>query len=121
MHSQERMNLALAYLEEHLDQEIDLDQVARIALCSEYHFQRVFSFLAGITLSEYIRRRRLTRAALDLQRGARVTEVALTYGYSSPDAFRRAFVAKHGRTPSQARRSGQSLQSYPPLTFQLIL
>lgn len=72
-------------------------------------------------MSEYIRRRRLARAPLDLQRGARVTEVALKYSYSSPDAFRRAFVALHGRTPSQARRSGQSLQSYPPLTFQLIL
>jgi AraC family transcriptional regulator len=122
MDSLERMNQALAYIEEHLADEIDFKQVERLALCSEYHFRRTFSFLAGVTLSEYIRRRRLTLAAFGLVHSdARVIDVALKYGYSSPDSFTRAFYSMHGVTPTEARNTGQALKAYPRMTFQLII
>lgn len=120
MDSLKRMNDALNYIEENLDNEINLKEVARLALCSEYHFQRMFSFLSGISLSEYIRRRRLTVAAFELNNSnIRIIDLAVKYGYSSPDSFTRAFQGLHGITPSEARHSGQSLKAYPRMTFQL--
>lgn len=120
MDSLQQMNRALGYIEEHLTDEIDLGEVARLAVCSEYHFSRMFSFLTGVTLSEYIRRRRLTLAAFELQSGdRRVIDVALTYGYSSPDAFARAFQSLHGIPPSAARENGHLLKSFSRMTFQL--
>ncbi|MNO73605.1 Transposon Tn10 TetD protein [compost metagenome] len=116
----ERMNQALSYIEEHLDCEIDYGEVARLAYCSEYHFTRMFSFLSGITLSEYIRRRRLTLAALELtSNNAKIIDVALRYGYNSPDAFSRAFQSLHGVTPSEAKQHNPFLKSFPRMTFQL--
>ncbi|KUO49102.1 MAG: AraC family transcriptional regulator, partial [Desulfitibacter sp. BRH_c19] len=91
-----------------------------LAFCSEYHFQRMFSFLAGVTLSEYIRRRRLTLAAFEFNNNSiRIIDVAIKYGYNSPDSFTRAFQSLHGITPSEARNSGQSLKAYPRMAFQL--
>ncbi|RTE09067.1 AraC family transcriptional regulator [Paenibacillus whitsoniae] len=120
MDSLKQMNSALAYIEEHLDADIDMKEVARRACCSEYHFTRMFSFLAGVTLSEHIRRRRLTLAALELAGSqAKVIDVAVKYGYASPDAFTRAFQGMHGITPSEARQEGRQLKAYPPMTFQL--
>ncbi len=120
MDSLKGMNDALNYIEENLDNEINLKDVARLALCSEYHFQRMFSFLSGITLSEYIRRRRLTVAAFELTNSnIRIIDLAVKYGYSSPDSFTRAFQGLHGITPSEARHNGQSLKAYPRMTFQL--
>jgi AraC family transcriptional regulator len=116
----EKMNGALTYIEENLTNDIDFKEVARLAFCSEYHFKRMFSFLAGVTLSEYIRRRRLTLAAFELNNSnLRVIDVAIKYGYSSPDSFTRAFQSLHGVTPSEARNNGQSLKAYPRMTFQL--
>lgn len=120
MDSIKRMNNALNYIEENLDNEIEFKEVARLALCSEYHFQRMFSFLAGISLSEYIRRRRLTLAAFELNNSSiRIIDVAIKYGYKSPDSFTRAFQNLHGITPSEARVNGQLLKAYPRMTFQL--
>lgn len=120
MDSLKAMNDALKYIEENLDCEIDLKEAARLAFCSEYHFQRMFSFLAGMTISEYIRRRRLTLAAFELYNSTvRIIDLAVKYGYSSPDSFSRAFQALHGITPSEARYNGQLLKAYPPMTFQL--
>lgn len=120
MDSLEKMNEALNYVEKNLTEDIDFKEVARLAFCSEYHFQRMFSFLAGITLSEYIRRRRLTLAAFELNNSnIRVIDAAIKYGYSSPDSFTRAFQSLHGITPSEARNNGQSLKAYPRMTFQL--
>ncbi|ART75012.1 AraC family transcriptional regulator [Sutcliffiella horikoshii] len=114
------MNIAMKYIEENLTNEIDFKVVARTAHCSEYHFKRMFSFLAGITLSEYIRRRRLSLAALELPNSkVKVIDVAIKYGYNSPDSFTRAFFNLHGITPSEARESGQQLKAYPLMTFQL--
>jgi AraC family transcriptional regulator len=114
------MNNALSYIEDNLTNDIDFTEVARLAFCSEYHFKRMFSFLAGVTLSEYIRRRRLTLAAFELNSSnVRIIDVAVKYGYNSPDSFTRAFESLHGITPSEARNNGQSLKAYPQMTFQL--
>jgi len=114
------MNGVLKYIEENLTNDIDFKGVARIAFCSEYHFKRMFSFLAGISLSEYIRRRRLTLAAFELKDSSvKVIDIAIKYGYNSPDSFARAFQNLHGITPSEARNNGHSLKAYPQMTFQL--
>lgn len=120
MDSLKNMNGAIKFIEENLTNEIDFKEVARLAYCSEYHFKRMFSFLAGISLSEYIRRRRLTLAAFELKNSnMKVIDIAIKYGYSSPDSFARAFQHLHGITPSEARSNGHSLKSYPPMSFQL--
>ncbi|WP_102275089.1 AraC family transcriptional regulator [Cytobacillus massiliigabonensis] len=114
------MNEALKYIENNLTNEIDFQEVARVALCSEYHFKRMFSFLSGITLAEYIRHRRLTLAAFELKESnVKVIDLAVKYGYSSPDSFTRAFQQMHGVTPSEARHSVHSLKAFPPMTFHL--
>ncbi|MFL0361638.1 GyrI-like domain-containing protein [Pseudobacillus sp. 179-B 2D1 NHS] len=114
------MNGALQYIEENLTNEIDFKEVARRAFCSEYHFKRMFSFLSGVSLSEYIRRRRLTLAAFELKDScAKVIDIAVKYGYNSPDSFARAFQNLHGITPSEARSNGHSLKAYPRMTFHL--
>lgn len=114
------LNRALQYIEDHLTEDLNLKEAARQACCSDYHFSRMFSFLAGIPLSEYIRRRRLTLAAFELQTSdSRVMDVAIKYGYSSADAFSRAFQALHGMSPSLAKSNGHLLKAYPRMTFQL--
>lgn len=91
----ERLNSAINYIEEHLTDEIDYERLGEIACCSAYHFQRMFTYMAGMPLSEYIRRRKMSLAAVDLQStDVKVLDVALKYGYSSPTAFNRAFQGK---------------------------
>lgn len=120
MDSLKNMNAAMQYIENNLTHEIDFKEVAKIAYCSEYHFKRMFSFLAGISLSEYIRCRRLTLAAFELKNNnVKVIDIAIKYGYNSPDSFARAFQNLHGITPSEARNSSHSLKAYSPMTFQL--
>ncbi|MEG7940230.1 AraC family transcriptional regulator [Bacillus pacificus] len=120
MDSLKNMNAAMRYIENNLTNEINFKEVAKLAYCSEYHFKRMFSFLAGISLSEYIRCRRLTLAAFELKNSdAKVIDVAIKYGYNSPDSFSRAFQNLHGITPSEARNSSHSLKAYSPMTFQL--
>lgn len=114
----DRLNRAVEYLEGHLECP-DLGEAAKIACCSPYHFQRMFSLLAGAPLSEYIRRRKMSRAAVDLQDGEKIVDTALKYGYSSPTAFNRAFQAVHGLPPSAAKAPGAALKSYPPLRFAI--
>lgn len=116
----ERMNKALQYMEDNISSEISIEEAARIACCSSYHFQRMFSFITGVTLAEYIRHRRLTMAALELQSGSeKIIDLALKYGYESPDAFTRAFQKLHGVTPSAAREPGVKLKAYPRISFQI--
>ncbi|MBC8589930.1 AraC family transcriptional regulator [Wansuia hejianensis] len=120
MDSLSSMNKALLFIEERLTEDIDYGEVSRIACCSEYHFKRMFSFLSGIGLSEYIRRRRLTLAALDLKdKDLRIIDVAVKYGYNSADSFSRAFHSMHGILPSEARSENTQLKAYPRMTFQL--
>ena len=116
----DRMNDALTYLEANLDGEIDLERAAQLAACSQFHFQRMFTYIAGVPLSEYLRRRRMTLAALELTGGdAKVIDLALRYGYGSPTAFNRAFQSVHGVPPSRARDSGVRLTAYPRISFTL--
>ncbi|MCM0647847.1 AraC family transcriptional regulator [Clostridium swellfunianum] len=116
----ERMNYALDYIENHLEDEIDYTQISRAAYCSEYHFSRMFSSISGISLSEYIRRRRLTLAAFEIQKtDARIIDVAIKYGYESSDAFSRAFQKLHGIKPSEARNKGVQLKAFPRISFQI--
>ena len=120
MDSLSSMNNALAYIEKHLTEDIDYSKISKIAYCSEYHFKRMFSFLSGVSLSEYIRRRRLTLAALDLKdRDLRIIDVAVKYSYNSADSFSRAFHSMHGILPSEARSESTQLKAYPRMTFQL--
>ncbi|MDQ0172719.1 AraC family transcriptional regulator [Paenibacillus tundrae] len=120
MDSLTRLNEALNYVEENLLYTVDMKEVARIACCSEYHFTRMFSFLSGVTFSEYIRRRRLTLAAMELGRNdSKIIDLALKYGYTSPDSFTRAFQSMHGVTPSEVRDHSPSLKAFPRMTFQL--
>ncbi len=118
----QRMNLAIDYIESNLENDIDYEEAARLAQCSVYQFQRMFSFVLGIPLSEYIRHRRLTLAAFDLQdKKNKVIDVALKYGYETPESFSRAFRCLHGLSPMSARDMGAKLKAYPRITFQIIL
>ena len=117
----ERLNEALIYIEEHLDGDISYEKAARLANCSTYHFQRMFTYVAGLTLGEYIRRRKLTKAALELQQGSKVLDVALRYGYDSPTSFNRAFQVVHGMTPSDAKKEGAVLKAFPKISFSLTI
>src|SRR5699024_3092071 len=112
----DKMNGAMDYIENNLTDDIDYWEIARIACCSEYHFRRMFPFVAGISLSEYIRRRRLTLAAFELSRSdKKIANFAVEYGYSSPDAFARAFKKWHGIPPSKARNDSQQLKAQPKM------
>jgi AraC family transcriptional regulator len=116
----EHLNKAMESIEENLEGDIDVQYAAQTACCSEYHFRRMFSFLAGMSLGEYIRNRRLTLAAAALKEpDAKIIDIALRFGYESPDAFSKAFLAMHGISPTQARKAGASLQTFLPMTFQL--
>ncbi|MFJ5230940.1 GyrI-like domain-containing protein [Kitasatospora sp. NPDC088391] len=118
----ERLNLAMEYVEEHLDGRIEAAELARIAVTSEYHFRRLFSSLAGMPLSEYVRRRRLTVAGAEVLAGEpTLLEIAVRYGYTSGEAFARAFRAVHGVGPGEARRPGAALNAQPRLSFRLVV
>ena len=112
---------AIDYIEAHLTDEIDYEAVAAQSFSSSYHFQRVFGILCGYTLGEYIRSRRLSLAGAELAAAdAKVIDVALKYGYDSPDSFAKAFKSFHGITPSQAKNGGK-LRSFSRLVLRLSL
>jgi AraC family transcriptional regulator len=115
----EKLTRAMDYVEANLEGEIDCAAVARLACCSSYNFQRMFAFIAGVTLAEYVRRRRMTLAGIALRQGAKVIDTALRFGYDSPVSFARAFREVHGINPSQARRGKVVLQAYPRISFQI--
>jgi AraC family transcriptional regulator len=120
---QERMTAAVDYIEGRLRGEADMARAAAAANCSEFHFYRMFEMVAGIGPGEYLRRRRLSEAARELSSGggAKVIDLALRYGYESPDAFSRAFRREFGCLPTEARKSGARLHSYPRLSFSVVL
>lgn len=116
----ERLNQSVDYIESNLCSEISYEQAAKIACCSTFHFQRMFSYIAGVPLSEYIRRRRMTAAAFDLQTtNEKILDLALKYGYDSPTSFNRAFQHVHGVAPSVARAEGITLKAYPPIRITI--
>ena len=118
----EKMNMAIAYIEEHITDKLNTEELAKIANCSVYHFQRMFACMTGIPLSEYIRRRRMSLAVADLKsKDVKIIDVALKYDYSSPTAFNRAFQSVHGIAPSLVKHDGVFVKSYPPLNFQMVV
>ncbi len=118
----ERMNLVISYIENNITCDIDYGEIARLACCPNYHFQRMFAFMADISLSEYIRRRRLTLAAFELQQSdTSVIEIAHKYGYESHPSFTRAFRELHGIAPIEARKTGAKLKAYPPMSFHILV
>ena len=113
---------AIDYIEDNLTETIDYETVAAQSFSSSYHFQRVFSILCGFTVGEYIRNRRLSLAGTELAKSdAKVIDVALKYGYESPDSFAKAFRKFHGILPSQARNNGSMLKSYSRLVLKFSL
>lgn len=118
----EKLNEAINYMEEHLTDEIDYEELGHIACCSSYHFQRMFTYMAGVPLSEYIRRRKMSLAAVDLQgKESKIIDVAAKYGYQSPTAFNRAFQSVHGIAPSAVKHEGVSVKSFPPVSFKIMV
>jgi len=112
---------AIDYTEAHLTEEIDYEAVAGQAASSSFHFQRLFGMLCGFSLGDYIRMRRLSLAAEDLTRGdGKIIDIAMKYGYDTPESFTRAFAKFHGITPSEAKHGG-SVKSFTRLSVKLIL
>lgn len=113
---------AIDYIEDHILEELDFEEIARQSFSSSFHFQRVFSILCGYTLGEYIRNRRLTLAGMELANTRKkVIDVAYQYGYDSPESFAKAFQKFHGIPPSQARSSGATLKSFSRLIIKVSL
>ncbi|MFD5618693.1 GyrI-like domain-containing protein [Streptomyces yangpuensis] len=118
----ERLNQALDHLEDRLDQDIDMAEVARIAAVPEYHFRRLFSALAGMPLPTYVRRRRMTLAGAEVLAGElTLLDIAVRYGYGSGEAFARAFRSVHGIGPGEARRTEAVLTAQPRMSFRVVV
>lgn len=114
------MNRAMDYIENNLCEKTNYEKIAQIACSSVYHFQRMFTFMTDLTLSEYVRRRKMTMAAFELQNSdIRIIDLALNYGYESPEAFARAFQSLHGITPTAARGQGANIKAFPRISFQV--
>ena len=113
------LNRLMEYVEAHLSEDIDVPVLASTLGTTDYHLRRMFSSLAGMSLSEYIRRRRMTVAAADVVRGKPLLGIAISFGYGSTEAFGRAFFAVHGATPADVRSTGGPLSSQPVLRFRL--
>jgi len=116
----ERMNSAMDYIENNLTGKIELEKAAKLAFCSVYHFQRIFTLITNIPFMEYVRRRKMSLAAVDLQqKKSKVLDISLKYGYESHSAFTRAFNQIHGVSPMSARDKNVNLKSYPRIYFHL--
>jgi len=116
------MNQVVQHIEDNLSQAIPHVTLSRIVGCSVYEFSRIFSFMAGISVSEYIRRRRLSQAVFDIQNtNDKIIDIALKYCYESPTTFTRAFKELHGVSPKSARNEGVSIKTYPPISFVLTI
>jgi AraC family transcriptional regulator len=113
------LNQLVDFIEEHLTEEIDIEDLAASLGTTEYHLRRMFSSLAGMPLSEYVRRRRMTVAATDVLERGELLAIAVGYGYGSAEAFSRAFRSVHGVGPSDVRRDGGPLRTQPQLRFRL--
>ena len=118
----EGIQSAIQYIEDNLTEELEIEDIAAKAYVSAFYFQKIFSCLCGFTVGEYIRNRRLTLAAQELSAdGAKVIDVAMKYGYDSPDSFTRAFTKFHGISPSAAKEKGAELKAFAPLRIKLTL
>ncbi|MEE4564121.1 AraC family transcriptional regulator [Paenibacillus polymyxa] len=117
-----RIKNALDLMEDRMQQPLNIDEIAKAAYSSPFHFQRMFYMLTGVTVAEYVRKRRLTLAAQELSLSTtKVLDVAFKYGYDSPESFSKAFRKVHGISPSEARNPGVNLKAFPRITFHLSL
>ncbi len=116
----EAISKAVNYMESHIMEEITVEDVAGQVYLSPFYFQKGFSLLCGFTISEYIRNRRLSLAGNELATSEKkVIDIALKYGYDSPDSFAKAFTRFHGVTPSMVQKDGQLLKTFAPLKIKL--
>ena len=116
----QRFNQSIEYIEEHITEELDYEKVAEVAACPSYYFQQMFLYMTNMTLREYIRRRRLSLAAVELQKDSgRVIDIAIKYRYESPTAFTRAFKGFHGIVPSALKTENSPIQAFPPIRFHV--
>lgn len=114
------INRAIDYIEDNICSILDIDEIAKTAFTSRYHFQRMFHALTGFTLTEYIRNRRLTLAAEELcSKDIKIIDIALKYGYENSDAFTKAFKRFHGVAPSALKNRDISIKAFPKLSFEL--
>ena len=114
------MNQSIEYIEEHITEELDYEKIAEVAGCPSYYFQQMFLYMTNMTLREYIRRRRLSLAAVELQKDSgRVIDIAVKYRYESPTAFTRAFKGFHGIVPSALKTENSPIQAFPPIRFHV--
>lgn len=118
----QRMTDAIDYMEKHIEEPLEIAELSTIAHTSSFHFQRMFHMLTGVSVMEYLRKRRLTLAAGELAvKPVKVIDVALKYGYETPESFAKAFKHLHGISPTAARVPGQELKAFPRISFQLSL
>lgn len=118
----ESISEAINYIEENITEELAIEDIAKHACISSFYFQKGFAMLCGFTVSEYIRKRRLSLAGNDLiQSDQKIIDIALKYGYDSPDSFTKAFIRFHGVTPTAVRKEGAMIKSYAPLKINFLL
>ncbi len=118
----ESLQQAIDYMEEHLLDHLTIEEIAKHANVSPFHFQRTFMILTDLSVGDYLRRRRLTLAARELtSTDSKIIDLAYKYGYETPEAFSKAFRKQHGMTPSEARKGVGKLQSYNRLAIQVNL
>lgn len=118
----EGISEAIRYIEENISEELDIENIAKRAFVSPFYFQKGFAMLCDFTVGEYIRRRRLTLAGSELvSTDAKIIDIAVKYGYDSPDSFTKAFTRFHGATPAAVRRDGAMIRSFAPLKIKLLL
>ena len=113
---------SIDFMETNLTEDLDIGVIAAKAALSPFYYQRIFGALCGITVGEYIRARRMTLAAQELSRSdVKVIDIAIKYGYDSPDSFAKTFQRFHGITPSEARQPGAPLRSFAPLHIKITM
>lgn len=113
---------SLQYIEEHITEDLDVEKIAGEVNVSPFYFQKGFSMLCGFTVGEYVRNRRLALAGSELvSSSAKVIDIALKYGYDSPDSFTKAFVRFHGVTPVSVRKDGVTVKTFAPLKIKFTL
>lgn len=114
------LNEVSRYIEEHITDDLSVDELAKITMQSVDSFSRLFSYMVGMTINEYIRRRKLSLSVQDLQNSdEKIIDIAMKYGWNSSDAFAKAFVNQHGTSPTNARNKIGSVKIYPPVSFEL--
>lgn len=117
-----RLQNSVDHIEKHLLDDLSIEEVAETAFVSSFHYQRIFSLLTGMSIGEYVRKRRLAKAGQEIACSAdKVIDVALKYGYDSPESFSKAFTRFHGISPSAARAPGSSLKSFSPFVLKITI